>query len=119
MECPPQFRARLGFALPKEMCQSQKEMEEINKYDQIHEKEVNQTKCKTLSFNPTRRNGDFLPNIVSNGVWLENVEEAKMVGVHISSDQNFKNNTTKMVSKAFSNIWMLRRLKKLGPVGEN
>ena len=45
---------------------------------------------------------------------LEVVEEIKLLGLVIRSDLSWKTNTSKMCQKAFSRIWMLRRLKGLG-----
>lgn len=45
---------------------------------------------------------------------LDVVEEAKLLGVIISSDMSWKSNTANMYKKGFERIWILRRLKKLG-----
>ena len=45
---------------------------------------------------------------------IELVEEMKILGVVITSDLKFGNNTQYIVERAFNRVWMLRRLKNLG-----
>ena len=45
---------------------------------------------------------------------LELVDEMRLLGVIVSSDLKWRSNTTVMIKKAFSRLWILRRLKPLG-----
>ena len=45
---------------------------------------------------------------------LELVEQFKLLGVVITSDLKWDENTDYITKKAFSRLWLLRRLKKLG-----
>ena len=45
---------------------------------------------------------------------IETVEQMKILGVVISSDLKYSQNTQYIVQKAFKRIWMLRRLMNLG-----
>ena len=38
----------------------------------------------------------------------------RLLGVIVSSDLKWRSNTTVMIKKAFSRLWILRRLKPLG-----
>ena len=74
---------------------------------------INQHKTKTILFNQSK-NFDFQPEILVDGVELEVVEEIRVLGVILRSDLSWSENTDKMCKTAFSRLWMLRRLKKLG-----
>ena len=55
-----------------------------------------------------------MPTINLNDEEIETLEQIKILGVVISSDLKFSQNTQYIVQKAFKRIWMLRRLKNLG-----
>ena len=55
-----------------------------------------------------------MPTINLNDEKIEILEQMKILGVVISSDLKFSQNTQYIVQKAFKRIWMLRRLKNLG-----
>ena len=76
--------------------------------------EINSTKTKTIFFNPKRRNIDFFPEIPLKDHLLEVVPHLCLVGVNLSDDFTWKKNTDTLICKAYSKVWMLRRLKALG-----
>ena len=45
---------------------------------------------------------------------LEVVKKMKLLGVIVTSDLTWDDNTEFITKKAFSRLWLLRRLKKLG-----
>ena len=55
-----------------------------------------------------------MPEIEVGGQILEVVDEYKLVGVMISSNLKWDENTDYITKKAYSRLWMLRRLKNLG-----
>ena len=57
---------------------------------------------------------DFMPEVSVDGKYLEVVEEYKLLGVMISSNLKWETNTSYTTKRAFSRLWMLRRLKNLG-----
>ena len=58
---------------------------------------------------------DFPPELkFSDGTNLEVVSQFKLVGVVISDDLKWQNNTNFITQKAMQRIWILRRLKKMG-----
>ena len=58
---------------------------------------------------------DFMPEInIFNGEILEVVEEFKILGLVICSDLKWQKHTDYICKKGFTQLWMLRRLKKLG-----
>ena len=69
---------------------------------------------RVAKFFNTAKNWDFLPEINVDGINLEVVEEYKLLGVMITSDLKWDTNTEHITKKAFSRLWMIRRLKNLG-----
>ena len=45
---------------------------------------------------------------------IEVVEEMKLLGVVIRSDMKWHSNTSNIISKCYSRMWLLRNLKKYG-----
>ena len=74
---------------------------------------INSKKTKFILFNRCK-NIDFMPTMNLNDEEIETVEQMKILGVVISSDLKFSQNTQYIVQKAFKRIWMLRWLKNIG-----
>ena len=74
---------------------------------------LNVSKSKFMLFNPTI-NFDFIPEFELEGRELETMEEIKLLGLIISNDLTWKSNTDNMIHKAYSRLWMIKRLKKRG-----
>ena len=74
---------------------------------------INHAKTKVMLFN-TAKKFDFKPELQIDQVKLEVVEQFKLLGVVITSDLKWDENTDYITKKAFSRLWLLRRLKKLG-----
>ena len=91
----------------------QKQLQEIHDYATANEMKVNQKKSKVMLFNTARKN-DFTPTISINDERLEVVDEMKLLGVKVSDDLKGDSNTKYITTKAYSRLWMLRRLKTLG-----
>ena len=66
-----------------------------------------------MLFNRSKQN-DFQPNLYVCNERAEVVEQMKLLGVIITSDLKWHENTKHIVKKAFSKLWMLRRLKVMG-----
>ena len=91
----------------------QKQLEDINEYAANNEMKVNQNKSKVMLFNTARKH-DFTPALTIDNNKLEVIEEIKLLGVKISNDLKWNLNTKYITTKAYSRLWMLRRLKLLG-----
>ena len=74
---------------------------------------INISKTKLMLFNPCKTR-DFLPEMEMNGTRLDLVEEAKLLGVIISSNLSWSSNTDYIVERCNKKTWTLRRLKQLG-----
>ena len=110
---PAMKRDRHEQYLPLEKNRMQEQINQLCNYANENEMRVNSGKTKTMLFN-TAKNWDFLPQIQVDGTNLEVVEEYKLLGVIISSDLKWDKNTEHITKKAFSRLWMIRRLKNLG-----
>ena len=76
-------------------------------------------KTKTMIFNPLRIY-DINPEIsISPGSFTDVVEEQKILGTIFRSDMKTISNTEYICKKAYTRMWILRRLKTLGcPIPE-
>ena len=80
--------------------------------------EINMRKSKVMLFNQHRK-FDFMPDIQINNQPLEVVEKTKLLGIILTSNLKWSENTTNLTSRAYSRLWTLRRLKALGtPIEE-
>ena len=75
---------------------------------------INLKKSKVIFFNPQNRTIDFKPTVKLNGELLEIVEKMRLVGLIISDDLKWNENTDNIVKRAYAKIWILRRLKQMG-----
>ena len=66
-----------------------------------------------MLFNTSKKN-DFTPALHLDDEILEVTEELKLLGVNITDDLKWNSNTKYITSKAYSRLWILRRLKNLG-----
>ena len=65
---------------------------------------LNLKKTKGMPFNFTRKY-DFLPNFSLDGIPLEVVYETKLLGITLTSDCRWDNNTKSIVQKDSSRLW--------------
>ena len=110
---PPMKRERFEQFLPQERNKLQKHLDEVSNYALENEMKLNKEKTKVMLFN-TACYRDFMPEVSVDGKYLEVVEEYKLLGVMISSNLKWETNTSYTTKRAFSRLWMLRRLKNLG-----
>ena len=66
-----------------------------------------------MLFNTAKTN-DFFPEITIENETLDVVEEMKLLGVKISTDLKWHSNTEFITKKAYSRLWLIRRLKLFG-----
>ena len=82
-------------------------------YAQNNKMKLNYKKTKLMLFHPCW-SVDFMPELELDNNQLEMVEEMRLLGLIIQSDMKWTANTDHIVTKAFSRIWILRRLKGMG-----
>ena len=81
---------------------------------------INQKKTKVILFNNSRKY-DFSPKLSfdeNDDDVLEVVEELRLLGVVVTSNLNWQAHVDYMCKKAFTRLWMIRRLKPLGATVE-
>ena len=112
---PKQYHDRFGLTLPPENSILQMQLNHLSDFSNSHFMKINIKKTKIFPFNFTKTL-DFLPNlrIPGNPDPLEVEYSTKLLGVICSSDGKWKENTSYIVNRATSKLWMLRRLKWIG-----
>ena len=93
-------------------------MNNVDKFSEVHYFKVNQSKTHTVIFN-TAIKKDFYPQIVNtDGVLYDNQDDFKILGINRSSHKrkgiDFNQYINKCIQKAYSNLWVLRRLAEMG-----
>ena len=75
---------------------------------------INSDKSKVILFNSAKKS-DFKPSLTfDNSENVTIVESTSLLGIQIQSDLKWNLNTDNICTKAFSRIWMIRRLKAHG-----
>ena len=111
---PVPYRSRHGLRLPRESNKLQDELDNLKRYTDQHLMSANQQKTKVLLFSKMRK-FDFTPELQLGGSEnIEVVEEMKIVGFILRSDLKTVSNTRYIIKKAYSRMWIIRRLKALG-----
>ena len=114
MPRPLEYHARTEHYLPKSESQIIPLLEENKQYTFSHIMKINSDKSKCMIFN-TARKFDFKPELYFNrDEVIKLVESTKLLGVEIQSNLKWENNTDYICSRAYSRIWMIRRLKAHG-----
>ena len=111
---PLQYHERTEHILPEGQSQVQDLLDQLVSYSADHQMKINSEKTKVILFN-NARNYDFLPKCtIGDDNELEVVEEIKLLGVMVTSDLKWNAHCDLICQKAFSRLWMIRRLKPLG-----
>ena len=82
-------------------------------YAEINDMKINFDKTSLMLFNPCR-SFDFHPNILIGDKNIQLVEQTRLLGLIVSSNLKWAENTNNLVKKAYRRLWILRRLKNLG-----
>ena len=116
---PVPFRGRTEHSLPIRENMLQSEIDKIVLLCRDRNMLLSNIKTKAMIFNPLRIY-DITPEIsISPGTYTEVVEEQKILGTIIRSDMRTISNTEYICKRAYTRMWILRRLKALGcPVPE-
>ena len=108
------YHDRTLHVVPRDRAPLQAELRNMVKYCEDNNMKINGDKTKAVLFN-TSRNYDFTPQLaLTDNTTLELVEEFRLLGLVIQSNMGWQANTNNICKKAYSRIWMLRRLRNLG-----
>ena len=109
---PLNYHERTCQVLPYENNLLQWIIEDTEQFTIHNKMKVNPKKTKIILFNKSRKH-DFPPKLhFSDGDILEVVSHIKLVGVILSNDMRWKQNTDYICQKANKKLWILRRLKQ-------
>ena len=108
-----EYHKRTEQKLNPEDSKVQAQLYELTKYASDNEMKINRDKSKVMLFNTSYKN-DFKPELTIDGVLLEVVDKMKLLGVIITSDLKWKENTEFITKKAYSRLWLIKRLKQMG-----
>ena len=95
--------------IPAENLRSQEFLERIQKWTEKQKMILNQKKTKCMIFNFTE-NYKFTTRLQMNNENIEVVKQAKLLGVIISDDLKWDENTKYLVKKAYSRMELLRKV---------
>ena len=110
---PLNFHERTEHTLNPDQCQLQAELNKLSNYATTNKMKINEAKTKIMLFNNSKKK-DFQPEILLEGKKLEVVEQMKLLGVIITSDLKWHENTKHITKKAYGRLWLLKRLKAMG-----
>ena len=89
-------------------------LEEISLFTDSQKMNINEGKTKIMMFNMSNKL-QFPPEIGFTAQKnLEYVSQAKILGIIITDDLKWSENTDFITKKAMSRLWTLRRMKNLG-----
>ena len=112
-EEPINYHSRTKQILPSHESKVQEQLNKLHEYAIENEMKINIDKSKVMLFN-TSKTRDFSPELKLDNDTLDVVEEMKLLGVKITSDLKWHSNTAYITQKAYSRLWLMRRLKLLG-----
>ena len=103
--------------LPPESYATQSNINAISAWTDANLMKINVEKTNYMVF--TRAKTDFGTRLNINNVKLDNVQEAKIVGVWLTPDMKWAKNTKELTIKAFSRLGMITKLKYVGVATED
>ena len=109
---PLPYHLRTGHYLPVEDSLVSQQVQNLVRYAEEHEMRINTNKTKMMLFNPSRT-VDIQPEIVINDTEIDLIEKSKLLGVMITSDLKWKENTDYITGRCYSRLWIIKRLKQL------
>ena len=106
---PTTFHSRTGHYLPPESSHIHKEIARLQEYSSANQMKINVEKTKLMIFKAI----DVHPVIEMDDKQLEIVESMKLLGVIVTSDMKWHQNTDFITQKGFSRLDS-KEVKKVG-----
>ena len=110
---PVNFHQRTEHVLKNSCSKVSDMLKKIEDHANSNEMVINKKKTKVMLFN-TSTKYDCQPRLQIKDEVIEVVNKMKLLGVIISEDLRWHENTNFITNKALSRIWILRRLKNMG-----
>ena len=114
-ERPLSYHNRTQHFLPRELNKLQDDLEKLVSFSTDHDMKINSLKSSAMIFDKSRKY-DFSPvlSVSESGDTLDIVESYKLLGIIVRSDLKWIDNTAYICKKAYSRLWLLRRLSSIG-----
>ena len=104
--------------IPPENLKTQYYINEISEWTLRKKMKLNTAKSKIMIFNYTK-NHQFTTRVTMNNVTLQVVEDAKLLGTHITNDLKWDLNTKHIVKKSNARMQLLRKVASFGASQED
>ena len=101
-----------SYFLPPQNIQMQDHLDSISSWTRKNLMVLNERKSKYIIFN--RAQADFNTRLTLNNTNIEQVHEARVLGVVLTDDLKFERNTQDICKRAFARISMITKLKYVG-----
>ena len=113
-EKPLNFHSRTGHMFIEDKTRTIQKLQEIKKFAKTNQMSINSQKTKLMFINKSLKY-DSMPEIqVTLGENLEVVEEYEILWIIVSTDMKWNKHVDYICKRGYSQLWTLRRLKKLG-----
>ena len=111
---PLNFHERTGHILPNQSNMIQFTLDDLQCFTENNQMIINKSKTNLMVFNKSR-NFDFPPEVQLKNTtnYLDVIEKTKLLGIQLTTDLKWSEQTIYISKKANSRIWMLRRMKIL------
>ena len=110
---PFNYHERTGHVLPVNQNLLQDYIREAEQFTTNNKMVINKQKTKVMSFTKSKK-WDFSPELeFSDGTGIECVSRIKLVGVIVTQDLKWSQNTEYICGKARTKLWILRRMKNM------
>ena len=111
---PLAFNERTQQILPTEVNHMQEELYKLKVFTSNNLMKIKEKKTTVMKFNFSKTN-DFPPELLIDGFenQVQIVNEAKLLGIILTSDLRWEANTDYICGKAYKKMWTLRRMKAL------
>ena len=117
--CEYNFRSHVAsdigidsYYLPAQNFNTQDHLNKINSWTQDNKMMLNAEKSKFMIFN--RAQADFNTRLSLNGKNLEQISVVKLLGIILTEDLKYEENTNYICKRAFARISMVTKLKYVG-----
>ena len=102
-----------GLYVPKENLETQKHINDIQKWTENQQMVLNEDKTKNMLFNFSK-NHQFTTRLTLNGKNIKLVKDMKLLGVIVTNDLKWHKNTKHVVKKAWARIQLLKKVAEFG-----
>ena len=108
---PLNYHDRTEHSFPTDNSFLQNQLYKVEQFSVSNQMKINKSKSKILLFNKSK-NYDFLPEFAfSSGPNLEVIEQTRLLGIELTTDLRWSENTKSIYRRAMSKMWLLRRMK--------